>query len=175
MHHNCHGHRFWQVLIQVAYVGVGATDIAQRTGKFMPKEDAPFNHKIIGLEVSGVVVALGEGAQGFSPGDRVCALVYGGGYAEYATAPTQTVLKLPDSLTLAEGAAVPENYFTVWRNVFSSRFGNLLENPQEKTFLVHGGPPSVPLRWPISGLLRAVQGFVRMADNHRRSPPPPPV
>jgi len=128
-----------EVLIQVAYVGVGATDIAQRTGKFMPKEDAPFNHKIIGLEVSGVVVALGEGAQGFSPGDRVCALVYGGGYAEYATAPTQTVLKLPDSLTLAEGAAVPENYFTVWRNVFSSRFGNLLENPQEKTFLVHGG------------------------------------
>ena len=146
-----------QVLIQVAYVGVGATDIAQRTGKFMPKDDAPAHHKILGLELSGLVVGLGPGAEGLRVGDRVCALVYGGGYAEYATAPTQTVLKLPDSLTLAEGAAVPENYFTVWRNVFSSRFGNLLESPQEKTVLVHGGPA------PCPGLLFTTQ-----------HPPPPP-
>jgi NADPH2:quinone reductase len=127
------------VLIQVAYSGVGGTDFAQRKGNFNPKPGSPPHHLIMGLEVSGLVAKVGERVTDFREGDRVCALLYGGGYSEYAVAPTQQVLELPDCLTLAEGACVPENFWTVWANLFEPAFGNLLERPTEKTLLVHGG------------------------------------
>lgn len=127
------------VLIQVAFVGTGGTDISCRKGTFNPREGSAAHHMIIGLEVSGLVAAVGKEVTEFKLGDRVCALLYGGGYAEYAVAPQQQVLELPDELSLEEGACVPENYWTVWTNLFEPTFGNLLENPSEKTLLVHGG------------------------------------
>ena len=127
------------VLIQVAYSGVGGTDFAQRKGNFNPKPGSPPHHLIMGLEVSGLVAAVGAGVEGFRPGDRVCSLLYGGGYANYAVAPQQQVLELPGELSLRQGAAVPENFWTVWANLFEPAFGNLLERPTEKTLLVHGG------------------------------------
>eukprot|EP00929_Paragymnodinium_shiwhaense_P116155 TRINITY_DN8545_c0_g1_i5.p1 TRINITY_DN8545_c0_g1~~TRINITY_DN8545_c0_g1_i5.p1 ORF type:complete len:355 (+),score=55.49 TRINITY_DN8545_c0_g1_i5:82-1146(+) len=128
-----------EVLIQVAYCGVGGTDLAQRRGQFNPKADAPAHHLIMGLEVSGLVAAVGEGVSDFKAGDRVCAVLYGGGYAEYAVAPQEQVLEIPACMTMQTAAAVPENFWTVWVNVFSKEFGNLLDKPREKTFLVHGG------------------------------------
>ena len=127
------------VLIQVAYAGVGGTDMAQRKGNFNPKPGSPAHHLIMGLEVSGVVAGVGDGVADFQAGDRVAALLYGGGYAQYALAPQQQVLELPEQLSLAEGAAVPENFWTCWCNLFEPAFGNLLERPGEKTLLVHGG------------------------------------
>lgn len=128
-----------EVLIRVAYAGMGGTDLAQRAGKFNPKPDAPAHHLIMGLEVSGVVARCGAGVSDFRPGDRVASLLYGGGYAEYCVAPQQQVIELPEQLSLAQGAAVPENYWTVWANLFEPAFGNLLERPTEKSLLVHGG------------------------------------
>jgi len=127
------------VLIQVAYSGVGGTDLAQRRGNFNPKAGSPDHHLIMGLEVSGIVAQVGDGVADFRVGDRVAALLYGGGYSQYALAPQQQVLGLPDALSLTEGAAVPENFWTVYANLFEPAFGNLLENPAEKTLLVHGG------------------------------------
>ena len=128
------------VLIQVAFSGVGGTDFAQRKGNFNPKPGSPPHHHILGLEVAGLVAQVGSAVTAYKPGDRVAALLYGGGYAEYAVAPQEQILELPDgTLSLAEGAAVPENFWTVWANLFEPAFGNLLERPQEKTLLVHGG------------------------------------
>ena len=83
-----------EVLIRVAYAGVGGTDLAQRAGKFNPKPDAPAHHLIMGLEISGVVVRCGAGVSDFKPGDRVASLLYGGGYSEYCVAPQQQVLAM---------------------------------------------------------------------------------
>lgn len=127
------------VLIQVEYAGVGGTDLAQRRGNFNPKSTCPDHHKIMGLEVSGIVAQVGEDVTEFRTGDRVAALLYGGGYSQYALAPQQQVLELPDNLSLAQGAAVPENFWTVYANLFDPLFGNLHESPEEKTLLVHGG------------------------------------
>ena len=127
------------VLIQVEYAGVGGTDLAQRLGNFNPKHDSPDHHLIMGLEVSGIVAEVGEEVTDFQKGDRVVALLYGGGYAQYALAPQQQVLELPDNLTLTQGAAIPENFWTVYANLFEPAFGNLCERPEEKTLLVHGG------------------------------------
>eukprot|EP00929_Paragymnodinium_shiwhaense_P002831 TRINITY_DN103141_c0_g1_i1.p1 TRINITY_DN103141_c0_g1~~TRINITY_DN103141_c0_g1_i1.p1 ORF type:complete len:359 (-),score=49.06 TRINITY_DN103141_c0_g1_i1:244-1320(-) len=141
-----------EVLIQVAYCGVGGTDMAQRKGNFNPKPDCPKHHRIMGLEVSGVVTGLGadvaqakeKGAlpkalEKLQVGSRVAALLYGGGYAEYTVVPLEQLLMLPDCLTLEQGAAVPENFWTVFVNVFMPDFGNLLKDASEKTLLVHGG------------------------------------
>lgn len=127
------------VLIRVAYAGVGGSDFAQRRGGFNPAPGTPPHQKVMGLEVSGVVAEVGDGVDGFAPGDRVAALLYGGGYAEYAVTPQELVLELPDNFTLAQGAAVPENFWTAWSNLFEPATGNLLDRPEEKTLLVHGG------------------------------------
>lgn len=127
------------VLIQVEYAGVGGTDLAQRRGNFNPKIGSPAHHKIMGLEVSGIVAEVGSAVKDFHKGDRVAALLYGGGYAQYTVAPQQQVLELPKDFTLAEGAAIPENFWTVYTNLFDPAFGNLCECPEEKTLLVHGG------------------------------------
>ena len=114
-----------EVLIETYFAGVGATDIALRKGTFMtPKPGAPAHHNILGLELSGIIAEVGDGVTNFSVGQRVCALVYGGGYSEWAVAPQEQVLALPEDMSLEEGAAVPENYWTVWANVFHPNFGN---------------------------------------------------
>ena len=126
-----------EVLIRVAYAGVNRPDCMQRAGGYPPPPDAS---PIIGLEVSGTIVALGEGVDAWHVGDVVCALTPGGGYAEYCTAPAAYCLPLPHGLSLLEAASLPENYFTVWHNVFER--GRLQEG---ETLLVHGGSSGIGL------------------------------
>lgn len=126
-----------EVLIKVAYAGVNRPDCLQRSGRYPPPADASPH---LGLEVSGVVVALGDEVTNWSVGDRVCALVNGGGYAEYATAPQGQVLPVPKGLNLMQAAALPENYFTVWTNVFER--GRLTS---DEWMLVHGGSSGIGL------------------------------
>jgi putative PIG3 family NAD(P)H quinone oxidoreductase len=120
-----------EVLLRVAYAGVNRPDCVQRAGGYPPPADAS---PIIGLEVSGTVAALGEDVEQWRIGDAVCALTPGGGYAEYCTTPAAYCLPPPRGLSQLEAASLPENYFTVWHNVFER--GRLREG---ETFLVHGG------------------------------------
>jgi len=126
-----------EVLIRVAYAGVNRPDVLQRQAKYPPPPGAsPY----IGLEVSGEVVALGQGVTKWRVGDRLCALVNGGGYAEYVTAPEGQALPVPRGLSMLQAAAIPEYYFTVWTNVFER--GRLAAG---ETFLVHGGSSGIGL------------------------------
>jgi NADPH2:quinone reductase len=123
-----------EVLIQAAAAGVNRPDILQRRGLYPPPPGAS---DILGLEVSGTVVEAGEGAEALM-GQKVCALVAGGGYAEYCMAPAGTCLKIPDVLSLHEAAAMPETLFTVWVNLFERGY------PAEgETVLVHGGASGI--------------------------------
>jgi putative PIG3 family NAD(P)H quinone oxidoreductase len=126
-----------EVLIEVAFAGVNRPDCLQRAGGYPPPPDAS---PIIGLEVGGRIAALGEGVDAWLVGDLVCALTPGGGYAEYCTAPAGYCLPLPRGLSPLEAASLPENYFTVWHNVFER---GRLERGQ--TFLVHGGSSGIGL------------------------------
>jgi putative PIG3 family NAD(P)H quinone oxidoreductase len=126
-----------EVLIRVACAGVNRPDCLQRAGAYPPPPDAS---PIIGLEVAGTVVALGEGVNEWRIGDIVCALTPGGGYAEYCTTPAAYCLALPRGLSMLEAASLPENYFTVWHNVFER--GRLREG---ETLLVHGGSSGIGL------------------------------
>src|SRR5437763_1243257 len=103
-----------EVLVKVAAAGVNRPDLLQARGLYPPPPGAP---DILGLEIAGEVVAAGEGA-GPLVGEQVCALVAGGGYAEYCVAPVGTCLGIPDALSLIEAAAMPETLFTVWVNLF---------------------------------------------------------
>ena len=124
-----------QVLIAVAAAGVNRPDLIQRSGKYPPpkgESDVP------GLEVSGRVAALGGGIDGLKEGDEVCALVGSGGYAEYALAAAPLCLPRPKPLSLVEAAGVPENYFTVFDNVFTrGRLGT------GERVLIHGGSSGI--------------------------------
>ena len=122
-----------EVLIKVAAAGVNRPDVLQRQGGYAPPPGAS---DIPGLELC--VVALGEAASGFSVGDRVCALVAGGAYAEYAVAHESNVLPVPAGLSEIEAAGVPETFFTVWTNVFQR--GRLKSG---ESFLVHGGSSGI--------------------------------
>jgi NADPH2:quinone reductase len=129
-----------EVLIEVAAAGVNRPDILQREGRYPPPPGAS---DIPGLEVSGAVVAMGEGAIGgdgrpLALGQTVCALVAGGGYAEYCAAPAPQCLPAPRGLDLAAAAAIPETYFTVWTNVFDR--GRLAPG---ELLLVHGGTSGI--------------------------------
>jgi putative PIG3 family NAD(P)H quinone oxidoreductase len=126
-----------EVLIRVAYAGVNRPDCLQRAGGYPPPADAS---PIIGLEIAGTVVALGEGVSEWRVGDVVCALTPGGGYAEYCTTPAAYCLPVPRGLSVLEAASLPENYFTVWHNVFER--GHLREG---ETLLVHGGSSGIGL------------------------------
>jgi putative PIG3 family NAD(P)H quinone oxidoreductase len=126
-----------EVLIRVAYAGLNRPDCLQRAGGYPPPPDAS---PIIGLEVAGTVVALGDGVEEWRAGDSVCALTPGGGYAEYCTTPAANCLPVPHGLSLLEAASLPENYFTVWHNVFER--GALREG---ETLLVHGGSSGIGL------------------------------
>ncbi len=120
-----------EVLIEVAYAGVNRPDIFQRLGLYPPPAAAS---PILGLEVAGRIVSIAGDVQQWREGDNVCALTPGGGYAEYCAVPASHCLPIPKGLSLAEAAGIPENYFTVWSNVFDR--GRLQEGEK---FLVHGG------------------------------------
>ena len=120
-----------EVLIEVAYAGVNRPDVLQRAGLYPPPVGAS---PILGLEVAGKIVATGPGVRKWQTNDAVCALTPGGGYAEYCASPAVHCLPVPRGLTLAEAALLPENYFTVWSNVFDR--GRLRAGEK---FLVHGG------------------------------------
>jgi putative PIG3 family NAD(P)H quinone oxidoreductase len=126
-----------EVLIEVAYAGVNRPDCLQRSGSYPPPADAS---PIIGLEVAGRIAALGERAIGWSVGDEVCALTPGGGYAEYCATPAGFCLPLPPGLSLRDAACVPENYFTVWYNLFDRLHFNAGES-----VLIHGGTSGIGL------------------------------
>ncbi len=124
-----------EVLIRVAAAGVNRPDIAQRQGLYPPPPGAT---PILGLEVAGTVSAVGDGVDGAIIGRRVCALLPGGGYAEYVAAYADHCLPVPDGLSMAEAAAMPETLFTVWSNVFQQ--GSVREGD---TILVHGGTSGI--------------------------------
>lgn len=119
------------VLIRVAAAGVNRPDVMQRKGAYPPPPGAP---SIPGLEVAGEVVVVGEGVEPALIGARVCALVAGGGYAEYVCADARHCLPVPDGMAMAEAAALPETVFTVWTNLFERAYA-----VEGETVLVHGG------------------------------------
>ena len=123
-----------EVLVRVAAAGVNRPDILQRRGLYPPPPGAP---DILGLEIAGQVIEAGEGAEALE-GREVCALVAGGGYAEYCVAPAGTCLLVPDALSPAEAAAMPETLFTVWVNLFERGFA-----ADGDWVLVHGGTSGI--------------------------------
>ncbi|PJI92945.1 putative PIG3 family NAD(P)H quinone oxidoreductase [Yoonia maricola] len=124
-----------QVVIKVAYAGVNRPDALQRAGLYNPPKGAS---DLPGLEASGEVVACGDGVAGLKPGDQVCALLPGGGYAEYVATPATHCLPIPGRLSLKQAACLPETFFTVWSNVFMR--GGLRAGQR---FLVHGGSSGI--------------------------------
>ncbi len=124
-----------EVLIRVAAAGVNRPDVVQRKGLYpAPPGASP----LPGLEVSGTIVALGEGVEPEWIGRKICALTNGGGYAEFCVAPVGQCLPVPDCLTMAEAAALPETLFTVWGNLFNRGFAR-----EDETVLVHGGTSGI--------------------------------
>jgi NADPH2:quinone reductase len=123
------------VLIRVAAAGVNRPDVFQRRGRYAPPPGAS---DIPGLEVSGAIEALGPGVSGWRVGDAVCALVTGGGYAEYCVAPAPQCLPVPRGMDVATAGAIPETFFTVWTNVFQR--GRLQAG---ESLLVHGGSSGI--------------------------------
>ncbi len=124
-----------QVLIAVSHAGVNRPDLLQRQGSYPPPPGAS---DIPGLEIAGTVVALGDGARPDLLGQKVCALVTGGGYAQYALACVDHCLPVPAGLTMAEAAAFPETLFTVWHNVFERGWAC-----DGEVLLVHGGTSGI--------------------------------
>lgn len=124
-----------EVVIQLAYSGVNRPDALQRAGLYNPP---PTASDLPGLEGAGEVVAVGDGVTGLAVGDRVCALLPGGGYAEFVAAPAAHCLPVPDGMTLKQAACLPETFFTVWSNVVMR--GGLQAGER---FLVHGGSSGI--------------------------------
>jgi putative PIG3 family NAD(P)H quinone oxidoreductase len=124
-----------EVLIRVAAAGMNRGDVLQRTGNYPPPPGAS---RVLGLEVSGTIAAVGENVGDWREGQEVCALVTGGGYAEYCAVPAPQCLPVPRGLGLVEAAALPETFFTVWTNVFQR--GRLIAG---ESFLVHGGSSGI--------------------------------
>ncbi|WP_170551725.1 NAD(P)H-quinone oxidoreductase [Ruegeria atlantica] len=124
-----------QVILKVAYAGVNRPDALQRAGAYDPPPGAS---DLPGLEASGEVVAIGAGVDGLSVGGKVCALLPGGGYAEYVATPAAHCLPVPTGMEMKEAACLPETFFTVWSNVFMR--GGLKAGER---FLVHGGSSGI--------------------------------
>jgi putative PIG3 family NAD(P)H quinone oxidoreductase len=124
-----------EVLIKIAAAGVNRPDVMQRLGKYPPPPGAS---DVPGLEVAGTVARLGEGVGRWKPGDKVCALVSGGGYAEYCVAPSPQCLPVPKRTDLTAAAAIPETFFTVWTNLFER--GRLKRG---ESVLIHGGSSGI--------------------------------
>lgn len=124
-----------EILIEVHYAGVNRPDALQRAGAY---KAPPGASDLPGLEAAGLVAAIGPGVSGWAVGDRVCALLPGGGYAEYATCPAAHALPVPDGIDLKSAACLPETCFTVWSNVVMR--GGLKAGER---FLVHGGSSGI--------------------------------
>jgi len=124
-----------EIVIRVAFAGVNRPDALQRTGSYVPPPGAS---DLPGLEASGHVAAVGPGVSRWAEGDRVCALLPGGGYAEYVACPADHALPVPQGMDLRAAACLPETFFTVWSNVF--RRGGLQAGER---FLVHGGSSGI--------------------------------
>ncbi len=124
-----------QVVLKVAYAGVNRPDALQRAGMYAPP---PTASDLPGLEASGEVVSIGAGVAGVAVGDHVCALLPGGGYADYVATPAAHCLPVPKGMGLKEAACLPETFFTVWSNVFMR--GGLKAGER---FLVHGGSSGI--------------------------------
>lgn len=125
-----------EVLIKVHAAGINRPDVYQRKGNYPPPQGAP--QDIPGLEIAGVIAEIGSEVTRWKVGDKVCALVMGGGYAGLCNAPEGQCLPIPDNLTFIEAASLPETFFTVWSNVFDR--GQLKNN---ETLLVHGGSSGI--------------------------------
>lgn len=124
-----------EVLIKVAAAGINRADLAQAAGAYPPPPGAP---ETLGLEVSGTIAARGGGVSGYANGEEVCALLAGGGYAEYVVAPTECLLPVPKGVSLIEAAALPEVHFTVWTNLMDAA----RLKPGESV-LIHGGSSGI--------------------------------
>jgi len=124
-----------EVLVRVAAAGVNRPDLLQRQGKYPPPAGAS---PIIGLDIAGEIVAVGPRMDRWRVGDRVCALVAGGGYAEYCTAPAAQCLPVPAGLSMVEAGALPETFFTVWTNLFQRA-----QLAAGETVLIHGGSSGI--------------------------------
>jgi NADPH:quinone reductase len=124
-----------QVLIKISAAGVNHADILQRKGRYAPP---PGSSDIPGLEIAGTVVSLGENTGSIAVGDKVCALLTGGGYSEYCLASACLCLPVPENLSFEEATGIPETFFTVWSNVYS--IGKLQKG---ETLLVHGGSSGI--------------------------------
>ncbi len=120
-----------EVLVKVSAAGINGPDIMQRKGLYPAPPGAS---DLLGLEISGTVVAVGADVERWSVGDQVCALTNGGGYAEYCTVEAAHCLPIPEGLSLLEAASLPETFFTIWSNIFMS-----VRLSEGETFLVHGG------------------------------------
>lgn len=125
-----------EVLVNVFAAGVNRPDIAQRKGHYPPPPGA--SPDVPGLEIAGIIIALGKECSRWKIGDKVCALLTGGGYAEYCTVPEGQCLPVPENLSFAEAASLPETFFTVWSNVFDR--GKLMRG---EAFLIHGGSSGI--------------------------------
>jgi NADPH2:quinone reductase len=147
-----------EVLVKVAAAGVNRPDVLQRMGLYPPPSGAS---DIPGLEIAGTVVAAGEGAEQ-AIGAEVCALVAGGGYAEYCVAPAGTCLPVPEVLRLTEAAAMPETLFTVWVNLFERGFA-----ADGDIVLVHGGTSGIGTMAIKLGSLFGLQVIVTCGSEHK--------
>ena len=148
-----------EVLIKVAASGVNRPDVMQRKGLYPPPPGAP---SILGLEVAGEVVALGGGVESPWLGEKVCALVSGGGYAEYCVAPVGQCLPVPEALTMVEAAALPETLFTVWTNLFDRGGAEAGD-----TILVHGGTSGIGTTAILLGKLFGLRVIVTAGSDEK--------
>ena len=125
-----------EVLVKVTAAGINRPDVFQRKGNYPPPAGAP--QDIPGLEIGGTVVEIGANVTRWHVGDKVCALVMGGGYAEYCNVPAGQCLPIPENLSFIEAASLPETFFTVWSNVFDR--GHLQKG---ESLLIHGGSSGI--------------------------------
>ena len=148
-----------EVLVKVHAAGVNRPDILQRAGGYPPPPGAS---DIPGLEISGEVVANGPNSSDLKLGDKVMALVTGGGYAEYCVVPVPQALPVPDSLSMIEAAGVPETFFTVWTNVFQR---SRLQGGE--TLLIHGGASGIGTTAIQLAVARGARVFVTAGSDNR--------
>ena len=127
--------RAGEILVRVEAAGINRPDVLQRKGEYPPPPDAS---PILGLEIAGEIVALGEGVIGHAVGDRVCALANGGGYAQYCAVPATQALPFPKGFDAVKAAALPETFFTVWANLFM-----MAELKAGESVLIHGGSSGI--------------------------------
>jgi NADPH:quinone reductase len=148
-----------EVLVQVYAFGINRPDILQRQGLYpMPKGVTP----VPGLEVSGVVSAVGSEVSSFKVGDKVCGLTNGGGYAEYCVVPESQTLSIPENVSFVQAAAIPETFFTVWANVFQ-----MGQAKAGETLLIHGGTSGIGTTALMLGNALGLKTFATVGSDEK--------